>query len=44
MHMEKDGVRILVLAATLVCAGLLAALLPARRAASVEPMAALREE
>ncbi len=41
---ERDGMRILILSATLVCAGLLAALLPAQRAASVEPMAALRQE
>jgi predicted permease len=44
MQAERDGTRILILAATLVFAGLLAALLPAHRAASVEPMAALREE
>jgi predicted permease len=44
LDLDKDAGRILALAAVLVVAGLLAALLPARRASSIEPMAALREE
>ncbi|MBV8437323.1 MAG: ABC transporter permease [Silvibacterium sp.] len=44
LHIEKDAGRILGLAAVLVGAGLLAALVPARRASSIEPMEALREE
>jgi ABC-type antimicrobial peptide transport system permease subunit len=44
MHVEKDGGLIAGLAVGLICAGLLAAALPARRASAVEPMVALREE
>jgi len=44
MDFDKDAGRILLLTAALVGAGLIAALLPARRASSVEPMEALREE
>jgi ABC-type lipoprotein release transport system permease subunit len=44
MEVEKDAGKILLLTAMLLCAGLLAALLPARRASSVDPMEALREE
>ena len=44
MRAEKDGLRILTLSAALICAGLLAALLPARHASSVEPVDALRNE
>jgi ABC-type lipoprotein release transport system permease subunit len=41
---EHDALRILTLSAAMLAAGLLAALLPARRAAGVEPMEALRTE
>jgi len=44
LHLDKDAGRILALAAALIGAGLLAALLPARKASSIEPMEALREE
>jgi putative ABC transport system permease protein len=44
IQVQKDGLRILALSAALIAAGLLAALLPARRASAVEPMDALREE
>ena len=44
IQMERDGLRILALSAALMSAGLLAVLLPARRASSVEPMDALRDE
>ncbi|HZD48879.1 MAG TPA: ABC transporter permease [Silvibacterium sp.] len=44
MNFDKDAGRILLLTAALVGAGLIAALLPARKASSIEPMEALREE
>ncbi len=44
LDLNKDAGRILLLTAALVGAGLVAALLPARRASSIEPMEALREE
>jgi putative ABC transport system permease protein len=44
MHLDKDAGLILILSAALVAAGLIAAFLPARRASSVEPIEALREE
>lgn len=44
LDLDKDAGRILLLTAALVGAGLIAALLPARRASSIEPMEALREE
>jgi putative ABC transport system permease protein len=44
LDLDKDAGRILLLTAALVGAGLVAALLPARRASSIEPMDALREE
>ena len=44
LRLDEDAGRILMLAAALVLAGLLAALFPARRASSIEPMQALREE
>jgi putative ABC transport system permease protein len=44
LDLDKDAGRILLLTAALVGAGLIAALLPARRASSIEPMEALREQ
>ena len=44
LNLDKDAARILLLTAALVGAGLIAALLPAARASSIEPMEALREE
>lgn len=44
MHMDKDAVRILSLSLALIVAGLVAAFFPARRASSVEPVVALRDE
>jgi putative ABC transport system permease protein len=44
MHMNKDAGRILGLGCALIAAGLVAAFFPARRASSVEPVVALREE
>jgi predicted permease len=44
MEVEKDAGKILLLTGMLLSAGLLAALLPARRASSVDPMQALRDE
>jgi putative ABC transport system permease protein len=44
LQLDKDAGRILALAAALVVAGLIAALIPARRASSIEPMQALRDE
>lgn len=44
MHMDKDAGRILGLALALIGAGLVAAFFPARRASSVEPVVALRDE
>ena len=44
LHLDKDAGRILGIAAALVGAGLVAALIPAHRASSIEPMEALREE
>ncbi len=44
MHMDKDAGRILGLALALIAAGLVAAFFPARRASSVEPVVALRDE
>jgi ABC-type antimicrobial peptide transport system permease subunit len=44
IHIGRDAAVIAALAAGLVFFGLLAALLPARRAASTEPMLALRYE
>lgn len=40
----KQGTEMLLVAAGLICAGLVAALVPARRAATVDPMRALRAE
>lgn len=44
IHVDKDGGRILGLALALIVAGLVAAFFPARRASSVEPVVALRDE
>jgi putative ABC transport system permease protein len=44
LHMDKDAGRILLLSAALMTAGLLAAFFPARKASSVEPVEALRDE
>jgi putative ABC transport system permease protein len=44
MHLDKDAGRILVLTAVLIAARLFAAFFPARRASSVEPLVALRDE
>jgi predicted permease len=44
MHMDKDAGRILGLTLALIGAGLVAAFFPARRASSVEPVVALRDE
>ncbi|HEX3436244.1 MAG TPA: ABC transporter permease [Pseudacidobacterium sp.] len=44
LHMEKDAGRILALTVALIGAGLIAALLPAQKACSVEPVEALRDE
>jgi putative ABC transport system permease protein len=44
MQMDKDAGRILGLTVSLVGVGLLAAFLPARRASSIEPVDALRDE
>jgi len=44
VQIDKDAVRILGLALALIAAGLVAAFFPARRASSVEPVVALRDE
>jgi putative ABC transport system permease protein len=44
LHMDKDAGRILGLTLALIGAGLVAAFFPARRASSVEPVVALRDE
>jgi ABC-type antimicrobial peptide transport system permease subunit len=44
LHLGRDAATILALSAALGGFGLMAALLPARRAASTEPMKALRYE
>ena len=44
IHAEKDAMTIAGLVVLLIVAGLLAVLLPARRAATVEPVKALRYE
>lgn len=44
VHAEKDAGRILALTVALMAAGLVAAFFPARRASSVEPVEALRDE
>lgn len=44
LHLDKDAGRILILTVALVGAGLVAAFFPARRASSIEPVVALRDE
>jgi len=44
LHLDKDAGRILGLTLALIAAGLVAAFIPARRASSVEPVVALRDE
>ena len=44
LDVQKDSSGFILLALALVCAGLIAALIPAARAASIEPMQALRTE
>ncbi|WP_158751075.1 ABC transporter permease [Acidobacterium sp. S8] len=44
LHVDKDAGRILGLTIALIAAGLVAAFFPARRASSVEPVVALRDE
>jgi hypothetical protein len=44
VEVSRDGMAILVLAVSLSAVGLIASMIPARRAASIEPMQALRNE
>jgi ABC-type antimicrobial peptide transport system permease subunit len=44
LHFSHEIALLALLSVALVCAGVLAAVIPARRAASVEPMQALRME